>query len=307
MTDRPHLANLREPFSPSLAKVGAFVLTVILVSLFMHPLQFGMTQLLEGYWGTWKLPITLSAIQVNRYRSYIRNLNSLTQEHQDAYLRAAGINADSDSDLSDEDQIILEAMLHGEEGDRLMRHVIGKEEAVRKLTQFPERARRVMPTRLGNALRRFEDMAGRPYKINGFATAPHFSLVAKPEHWRYVEDEQQQLDTTLRLCVVSIIATIESVAFLATDGQWLFLALVPYVLAYVSYRGSVAAARSYGRAVMTAIDLSRFALYDSLNVRRPASLEEERKLNETLMAVLQGKRAPLRYRLEPETSSMRDA
>lgn len=305
-TGRPQLAELGDAFSPSIAKGAGLVLAVILVALFMHPLQFGMTQLFEGYWGPRRLPLILSAVRSNFYRRRIRWLERLTDEHERAILAGAGINPQDPNELSDDERVRLSLTLQTRPGDPIMLDVIGRAEAIRKRAEFPERDDRIMPTRLGNALRRLEDAAGTQYGIDAITTAPHFALVAKPEHARYSEDSQQLMDTSLRLCVVSLIATIETILMLLTDGPWLFLALVPYSLAYLAYRGCVSAARGHGTAIATVIDLNRFALYDSLNVRRPGSLREERELNQTLMAVLQGTPVNLRYKLEPERSSMRE-
>jgi hypothetical protein len=304
---KPRLSNLPAAFSLSLGKVAGFVLAVIIVALFMHPLQFGMTQLLEGYWGTRRVPLALSVIRTNVYRRRARYLNELADKHESEIMRTAGHEGKDQQDLTKQEKAKLDALLRSRPGDAVIGHVIERAEAQRKRAEFPNRADLIMPTRLGNALRSFEREAGQQYGINAIPTAPHLSLVAQPEHAQYAEDSRQQMDTAIRLCVVSIIATVETVALLLTEGPWLFLALVPYGLAYLAYRGAVSAARGYGTAIQTVIDLNRFALYDSLNVRRPGSLREEQKLNETLMDVLEGDRdAPLRYKLEPEAYPERE-
>jgi hypothetical protein len=53
---------------------------------------------------------------------------------------------------------------------------------------------------------------------------------------------REQLDLAVRLCTLSLLAAIVAVVFLITDGAWLFVALVPYALAYAAYRGAVVAA-----------------------------------------------------------------
>lgn len=303
---RPHLDKLGGKFSPTFTEVGLFVLVVILVGIFLHPLQFGMTQLLEGYWGTRRLPLLLSSVRTNFYRRRIRHLEELTFQHSRDSFRELGIEVPDDDVPSDQDWRRWERRLHAPASDRVIRHVLGRNEAMRKRAELPDQRHRVMPTRLGNALRRYEELGGAPYGIDAIATAPHFSLVAKPEHRQYVEDELQQMDTALRTCVIAIIATIETVAMLFTDGPWLFVALVPYGLAYLAYRGTVAAARSYGTATSTLIDLNRFALYESLHLPRPTSLYDERERNKDLMDVITRSDPPdLRYRPEPGNPPLR--
>jgi hypothetical protein len=55
--------------------------------------------------------------------------------------------------------------------------------------------------------------------------------------------------------------------------------IIPYLLAYLSYRGSVVAGRHYGSALNTLINLDRFALYKQLHLKLPATSEEERHIN----------------------------
>jgi hypothetical protein len=175
---RPRLSNLSGKFTPTLAEIGVFVLIVIVISLFMHPLQFGMTQLLEGYWGTWRVPLVLSAIRANAYRKRARHLSELALQHERDSFAKLGIDVPRKREISDEEWELWEQRLQMVLGDRAMRYVLGRDEALRKSGQFPQ-DHRIMPTRLGNALRRNEDLDGEPYKIDAIATAPHFSLIAK--------------------------------------------------------------------------------------------------------------------------------
>jgi len=140
--------------------------------------------------------------------------------------------------------------------------LIAEQEANRALAGFPEEAWRVMPTRLGNALRRHEDAAGRPYDLNAVGVMPHIALCAPPEHLAYLNDQRTLLDLSVRLCVVSLLAAAAGFVLLARDGLWLLLCLAPYLLAYVFCRGSIVAANRYGTAVSTVVALGRFRLYE---------------------------------------------
>jgi len=147
---------------------------------------------------------------------------------------------------------------------------------------------RVLPTRRGNTLRAFEDSAGKQYGLDAITTAPHFFLIAPDRHMQYVRDSREQLDIAVKLCTVSLIATVITVALLLPDGLWLLMALAPYSFAYLAYRASIAAAQEHAVAVRTVIDLNRFALYESLRTALPKRTRQERKINQRLMALLQG-------------------
>ncbi|HZZ54583.1 MAG TPA: hypothetical protein VFE26_09910, partial [Trebonia sp.] len=153
---------------------------------------------------------------------------------------------------------------------------------------FPEAGRRIMPTRLGNVLRRYEDKAGRQYGLNIIRVAPHLNLVAAKEHRDYVDDCRKGLDLSVRLCMLFALATALSLGILLDDGAWLLLTLVPYCISYLAYRGTISSAQAYGQALSTLVDLNRFALYDQLHVPPPSNTEDEKIRNAQLMKLLSG-------------------
>jgi hypothetical protein len=163
----------------------------------------------------------------------------------------------------------------------------GDHEAGRLLTQYPTELDHVMPTRLGNVLRRYELLAGRQYSLNALAVLPHMALVAESEDVRYLDDQRAQLDLAVRMCLMAVIASGATVALLCRDGPWIFTAVIPTGFAYISYRGAVVSAREYGAAIITLIDLNRFAFYDRLHLPLPNNIVEERKNNSQLMKLLE--------------------
>jgi hypothetical protein len=154
----------------------------------------------------------------------------------------------------------------------------------------------MMPTRLGNVLRRYEDKAGQQYGLEIVRIAPHLNLVALPEHREYIDDCRKGLDLGVRLCVLFAFASALSVVLLVHDGGWLLLALAPYCVSYLAYRGAASSAHAYGTALSTLVDLDRFALYEQLHLPHPSSTEVERVRNAELSKVLSGdKKSVLDY------------
>jgi hypothetical protein len=139
----------------------------------------------------------------------------------------------------------------------------------------------MMPTRLGNALRKYERQAGSQYGLDAVSVIQQVSFVAQPERLAYVGDQRQLLDLSVRM----------------RHGPWLLLALLPYGIAYLSYRGAVIVAHEYGAAVAAMIDLDRFALYDALRMPQPKNTATERRMNAKLMKLLttQNPNIVLRY------------
>lgn len=300
----------------------ALVATLVL-ALFLHPLQFATTQVLEGYWGTTpaaRAAMTYRVLSHRRRRSRMDNLEQFHQQSwQDAadravaqrhvedvasgYLPADGPGPDTWDDATRARR--RTALLDSDKGEHLVPDLVAEDAARRSWSRYPAGGR-VMPTRLGNALRRFEDAAGAQYGLRAIPVAPHLALVAPQRHVAYLQDSRQQLDTTIRLCMVSLLATAVSIVVLLRDGVWLLVALVPYTLAYVAYRGAVASADEYGTAVATIVDLDRFLLYDKLRLDPPRDTTEERATNASLLRLLGGDATEaLRYHREPSTQGRR--
>ena len=172
------------------------------------------------------------------------------------------------------------------------------DEASRLLDLYPIDPDDVMPTRLGNVLRRYEMLTGRQYELNVLTVLPHVALAAQPEDVRYLDDQRTQLDLAVRMCFTAILASIISVPLLWRDGAWLAVAAIPAGLAYIAYRGAVVSAREYGVAMTTLIDMNRFAFYERLHLPRPDDITEERKMNKRLMQLLEAnsKHVVIRYK-----------
>jgi hypothetical protein len=288
----------------SIAGVAWLLLASLATGLFLHPLQFAMTQVLEGYWGYSRVARVLLRARIRHHRHRVQATEEavarlddrLAQQIDEMIGRIERSDPARVAGKSAEEQERL--VLHSSEGNGLGGLLAAGEAAHHAAKRYPE-LDRIMPTQLGNALRREEDRAGSQYGLDAMLTAPHFALIAADKHVQYLRDTRQQMDTSVRLCVVSLLGALEAIACLATDGWWLLVALVPYALAYLAYRAAVAAADEYTTAVKTVIDLNRFTLYEVLNVKRPSDTAEERKTNAKLMELLEGEDVTLHYRKPP--------
>jgi hypothetical protein len=266
---------------------GAAVLTVsgIVVALVMHPLQFSMVQLLEGYWGAGWLAQRIRVSRIHRHRKRVRWLNRL----------AAGAAPTLDKIYADDpslDELDAETIVQ-----LLVQAQTQYDEAGRSMLGYPEAPEHMMPTRLGNMLRRYEILAGAPYELDAPTMLPSLALVAPPGHLDYLNDQRSALDLAVRTSVTCAIACIVTVVFLWHSGLWLLIALIPYGAAYAAYRGSVIAAQHYGITMSAVIALNRFALYEQMHMPRPPTTARERAANKDLLGLLKyDKSASLTYR-----------
>ena len=284
---RPHSSALASAVNDlSLLDVGLLSLAALAVGIVLQPLQFSSVQLLEGYWGGNTLGEAVMVMRISQYRKV---WSELTRRRNDAAVRLKTAGVEQRGPMSSTED--LAALVALQESDRLRR-------------AYPDAPNRIMPTRLGNVLRRHEDLAGSQYGLSAPLVAPHLGLISKKEHLDYLDDRRNELDAAVRLFLVWALCSAATVAVLWPAGLWLLVALVPYGLAWLSYRGAVASAQHYGQALATLLDLNRFQLYEQLGLERPAGTKEERDLNATLMDLLRHRRAELPYRQEtPPTST----
>lgn len=256
--------------------VAMLVLSSIGLGVLLHPIQFALVQFFEGYWGTRLVPQTLRRWRINRYLELCITLDSKWDSANDREvdLTEKGYSIDSPRRVQSRSQL---------------------QEASRVRESFPEELENVMPTRLGNVLRRTESLAGSQYGLNALQAVPHLLLVAPAAHVDYVNDQRSQLDLAVRMTFMSAVAVVTTLLFLCRDHFWTLLAIVPYGLAYLSYRGSLVAAGHYAAAVDALINLDRFALYQRLHLPLPDNAATEKTLNEQMRKVFEYVPKPMTY------------
>lgn len=293
-----------------LLDIGWFAVASLVVALIIHPLRFVTTQILEGYWGTNPVALRLTASAARRHhRKAVRLMTrgdsaramwivygSARWRHEEPAPDPSSVRG-ADLENRQADALRILAL---PDGESVLTEYLAHQAYERARITYPEELRRIMPTELGNVLRRSEDKAGKQYGLDTMVIGPHLSLVAKPEHYAYVQDRQRAMDLAITMCLVSALATAASAVILADDGWWSLIAFVPFGFGYWSYMGAVAAAHSYNAAIETVSDLSRFALYDSLHVAQPKTGEEELQTAENLMKLLRGTPQPAMNFVHPE-------
>lgn len=233
------------------------------VAVALHPLQFALVQLLEGYWGANRLVERARSVRMKHHWERVSALKVRKSESEDELER------------------------HGEPDDETephtyMRLVSRIAETGRLLQAQPLEPGQVMPTRLGIVLRYYESSAGEPFGLNAIQVMPYLARVARSDDMAYVNDQRSQMDLAVRMCVTAMFACLMTIVILWRGGLWLLVALLPYSVAYLSYRGAVVAAGQYGRAVAVVIALNRFALYERLHLSLPPTASAERKAAGTL-------------------------
>jgi hypothetical protein len=296
---------LRAAESLGFRGIAALVLAALLLGLVLHPFQFSMTQFLEGYWGNSPIGRQMARWRIIHYRRVAKDLSDEADCEGETWRQA--IEADrttperADREAPEVRKRRNNLRLDTPHGEPFLAHYLRAQAAHAARARYPKAGRRIMPTRLGNVLRRYEETVGVQYALDVLRIAPHLNLVARKEHREYVADCRKGLDLGVRICVLFALATLVSVGLLIHDGPWLLLALAPYLVSYLAYRGAISSAQAYGTALRTMIDLDRFALYDQLHVPAPSDTSVERDHNVRLMKLLSGEQPYLLYTQPPPT------
>lgn len=247
--------------------VGFLALLSIGLGVIIHPIQFAVVQFFEGYWGPGPISRKLRSQRILHYQRKCWDLE-----------QSGNYAGDKVVDWSHGSQEVTSAAQVQFRSQR--------DEARRiRDTYFPPDFTQIMPTRLGNVMRRAEFQAGSQYGMSSLQVVSHLLLIAPTSHVDYVNDQRSQLDLAVRMTTISLMASATALLFLWPYHLWVLVVAAPYALAYFSYRGSVVAARHYGSAFDTLINLDRFALYQQLHLPPPISTADERETN-TRMADL---------------------
>jgi hypothetical protein len=255
----------------SATQIALIAAAGVTLGLITYPLQLALVQTLEGYWSPWALG--LFAI-----RGRERHLARL--------------------ELYDEMRDAL-APKHWWEKDQEWLVKRRRDRGRARLVDIPYHDDHILPTSLGNVLRRAEDLAGDRFGLDAVEVIPRLYPLMPPLMVTMLEDARNQVDMSARFVGVWLAATAFGLVVLASHGLWLIVPVFTYGLAWLSYLACVAAARSYGGLLIRAVDVYRFELVRHLGFDPPKNEDDERDLNELIMNQLSGRRFFLRNDGQP--------
>lgn len=151
---------------------------------------------------------------------------------------------------------------------------------------FPSQSGSVLPTRLGNAIRSFEDYPRRQYEISAIPLYPRLLGVIEPGYAATMDDAKSSFDFMINVSFLSALSggglLLLGVGTRGVAGLgwpfWLQVAGL-MVASRVFYAGSIGQAVTWGNLVRGAFDLYRGKLLAQLGfAQKPADLRAEREL-----------------------------
>jgi hypothetical protein len=288
----PTVKNLEEVVSAidskALGVIIAVLLGIVLATLFTQSLEFAAIRFLEGYWGgsVFVAEATRAGVWIQRLRQYFiarrvekldRRAFRLAVEDIRFLVQAAGessnfidaaiaagleqdVPAATTASLSDEERERAAAFFYEKEAWRPVAPPHLRHRALSldvKAEAFPEEDSRLLPTRLGCALRAHEDsLSGDVLGSNMRSYLYRHLDDIGPELMEQHNQSRNRLDMCSVMTVLCVLLAILDAALVPTllPKTYVFWTCSGLLgLSYLSYRGAVAAALDYG-PVLVAIN-----------------------------------------------------
>ncbi len=147
----------------------------------------------------------------------------------------------------------------------------------------------VLPTRLGNVIRSFENYAERQYGFSAIALWPRFVAKIEPTYAGAIDDAKSSFDFMLNVSLLSsalffivlLLGLIYPVPRLSMVlfGKWVLELGISLLSAWLAYVAAIGRAAEWGALVRGAFDLYRRAVLQSLGFNQvPEDLVAERML-----------------------------
>lgn len=152
-----------------------------------------------------------------------------------------------------------------------------------RLHRYPISDAQVTPTRLGNAIRRFEEYGFDRFRLDSQVLWHELNAVVPDAARKQVEDARANVDFFVCLLVGHLLVAVAACAELAAGSParpWLETAVIAglLILAVAWYRVAVAATDDWAGAVRAMVNLGRPPLAAALGLELPGLMADERTM-----------------------------
>jgi hypothetical protein len=151
-----------------------------------------------------------------------------------------------------------------------------------QVRRYPVSDEQVVPTRLGNSIRRFEEYGYNRYRLDSQTLWYELTGVAPKQAVTDVERARVSVDFMVSLLtghvLVATAALLTLIAGTNSPAALVILIFLLLLLARFWYEVAVSATDDWSAAVRSLVNLGRKPLIASLGLRMPTTLEEERSL-----------------------------
>ncbi|MFD3311050.1 hypothetical protein [Streptomyces sp. NPDC058694] len=266
--------------------VSLFLLLAFLGGVLLRPFEAAVVQLLEGYWETPSPLAPLHRAAVERHRRR-RNRAVLDFTHTEGTrsLSLTQIGMRPLAELAAADRAAAKRGRAVARSRRIRRgYPVEIREFKKPSSRDPEGE--LMPTLLGNALMRGERLSGDRYGLDMTTVGPRIYPFISPRLQSAVTQQMDLISASASLCVSLSVATVAMLPLVARLDAWSLLPLAPACMAYLAYRGAVAAALFHGTLLSTVFDLHRFDLIKAFHYEIPEDARRVVRLNRRISTFL---------------------
>lgn len=182
-----------------------------------------------------------------------------------------------------------------------------------KLNRYPVSDKQITPTRLGNAIRRFEEYGYNRYRLDTQVLWNELASTAPEPTTKQVVTARTSVDFFVALLYGHAAVAVTAFASLsASHAHRPVLVITGVTLAVLTstwYHGAVAATDEWAAAVRAMVNLGRKPLADGLGLVLPKSLEDERRMWQLVTRMSTKSYAPAAdaafepYRIDPTQAS----
>lgn len=255
------------------------VFAVFVISVLLRPLQLALVWMLEGYWGRTPVLKWIEPLAVERH---------CRRRHTATVIASQGIDGPGS-------QLAIRAIV--ENRRRRHRQQMRAARARERIARYPSDRLpegktgegvevRLMPTMLGNALRKAEDDAGDRYGLDFTAIAVRLYPQLSDKLSTEIARNLDVIESGSALTAVFGLAAAASVPLCWRDGLWFLSVPLALGLCALAYAGTLRAARDHAVLLATAVDLHRFDTLAKLHYKLPTTAEDERGFNLRLSAFI---------------------
>jgi hypothetical protein len=165
------------------------------------------------------------------------------------------------------------------------------------LARFPADDEQVTPTRLGNAIRRFEEYGHDRFRLDSQVLWHELNAVVPDQARRQAEDARTTVDFFICLLYGHLLVAASACVALGAGAPvrpWLAVAAIAGfpLLAAIWYRVAVAATDDWAGAVRAMVNLGRQPLATSMGLALPETVDGERAMWTLAADLARGPYAP---------------
>lgn len=152
-----------------------------------------------------------------------------------------------------------------------------------KLQRYPVDEGQIVPTHLGNAIRRFEEYGYDRYRLDSQRMWSDLTAVAPERAAKQVDQARTTVDLLVCMLYDHLIVTAVALATIPAGGRkhaWLLaiVAAVLVILARIWYEVAIRSTDDWAAAVRSLVNVGRKPLADALALDLPKTIERERQM-----------------------------